>query len=55
MCKRVLEGGDPSGIYKVTNVKTNEIYIGKSTTVASRWTNHVKSAFGLEGVADSQF
>ena len=55
MAKRVLSGKDPSGIYKVTNIKTNEIYIGKSTTVASRWQNHVKSAFGLEGVADSQF
>lgn len=55
MAKRVLAGRDPSGIYKVTNIQTHEIYIGKSTTVASRWTNHCKSAFGLEGVADSQF
>ena len=55
MAKRVLTGRDPSGIYKVTNIKTNEIYIGKSTTIATRWQNHCKSAFGLEGVADSQF
>ena len=55
MAKRVLEGKDPSGIYKVTNIKTNEVYVGKSTTVATRWQNHTKSAFGLEGVADSQF
>ena len=55
MAKRVLAGRDPSGIYKVTNIKTNEVYIGKSTTIATRWQNHCKSAFGLEGVADSQF
>lgn len=55
MIKRVLINDDQSGIYKVTNIQTNEIYIGKSTSVATRWTNHVKSAFGLEGVADSQF
>lgn len=55
MAKRVLTRNDPSGIYKVTNIKTNEIYIGKSTTIATRWQNHCKSAFGLEGVADSQF
>ena len=55
MIKRVLEGKNPSGIYKVTNIKTQEIYIGKSTTIAERWTNHVKSACGLSGVADSQF
>lgn len=55
MTKRVLTGRDPSGIYKVTNMLTNEIYVGKSATIATRWINHVKSAFGLEGVADSQF
>lgn len=55
MIKRVLSGKDPSGIYKVTNIKTKEIYIGKSTGIGSRWTNHIKSAYGLEGVADSQF
>ena len=55
MVKRVLGGKDPSGIYKVTNIKTQEVYIGKSTTVGSRWQNHIKSACGLEGVAESQF
>ena len=55
MIKRVLEGRNPSGIYKVTNIKTNEIYIGKSTKIADRLQNHVKSACGLEGVAESQF
>lgn len=53
--KRVLKGRDPSGIYKITNIQTGEIYIGKSTGVATRWMNHIKSACGLEGVADSRF
>lgn len=55
MAKRVLCGRDPSGIYKVTNISTKEIYIGKSTTIGTRWHNHVKSAYGLAGVAESQF
>ena len=55
MIKRVLEGKNPSGIYKVTNIKTNEIYIGKSVKIADRFSNHIKSAYGLEGVAESQF
>lgn len=55
MIKRVLEGKNPSGIYKVTNIKTGEIYIGKSVKTADRFSNHVKSAYGLEGVAESQF
>ena len=50
MVKRVLEGKNPSG-----NIKTNEIYIGKSTKISDRFQNHVKSACGLEGVAESQF
>ena len=55
MVKRVLAGQEPSGIYKVTNIITQEKYIGKSTNISDRWVNHVKSACGLEGVADSQF
>ena len=55
MVKRVLEGRNPSGIYKITNIETQEIYIGKSTSVADRWINHIKAACGLDGVADSQF
>lgn len=55
MVKRVLEGKNPSGIYKVTNTQTNEVYIGKSVKIADRFVNHVKSACGLEGVAESQF
>lgn len=55
MIKRILEGRNPSGIYKVTNLKTKEIYIGKSTSIADRWKNHIKAACGLAGAADSQF
>ena len=55
MIKRVLGSRNPSGIYKVTNIRTKQAYIGKSTTIATRWQNHVKSACGLEGVADSMF
>ena len=53
MVKRVLEGEDPSGIYKITRLKTGEVYVGKSTTVRTRWANHVKTAFGVGTVAHS--
>lgn len=55
MIKRVLAGKNPAGIYKVTNTQTKEIYIGKSTSIGDRWQNHIKSAYGLSGVAESQF
>lgn len=55
MVQRVLSGRNPSGIYKVTNIQTEETYIGKSVKVADRWQNHCKAAAGLGGVAESQF
>ena len=55
MVKRVLAGRNPTGIYKITNIQTKEIYIGKSVAIGERWQNHVKSACGLSGVAESQF
>ena len=46
MVKRVLQGKAPSGIYKITRLKTGEIYIGKSTNVKDRWQQHCKTVFG---------
>ena len=53
MVKRVLAGGAPSGIYKITRLKTGEIYIGKSTDIKKRWTEHCKTAFGVGSIAHS--
>lgn len=53
MIKRVLNGKAPSGIYKITYLPTGESYIGKSTNVKTRWTNHIKTACGLDGAAKS--
>ena len=53
MVKRVLQGGTPSGIYKITRLKTGEIYIGKSTNVKDRWQQHCKTVFGAGTIAHS--
>ena len=53
MTKRVLGGRAPSGIYKITRLKTGEIYIGKSTDVKKRWTEHAKTAYGVGSIAHS--
>ena len=53
MIKRVLEGRAPSGIYKITRLKTGEIYIGKSTDIKARWQQHAKSAFNCGTIAHS--
>lgn len=51
MIKRVTGGRKVSGIYKITSKRTGEAYVGKTTDIATRWTNHCKTAIGLEGAA----
>ena len=51
MINRVLQGKEFCGIYRITNLKTNESYIGKSTNIKTRWQNHCKTAIGLDGMA----
>lgn len=53
MIKRVLGGKAPSGIYKITRLKTGEIYIGRSTDVKTRWQQHVKTVFNCGTIARS--
>jgi hypothetical protein len=53
MTKRVLGGRAPSGIYKITRLKTGEVYIGKSTDIKKRWTEHCKTAYGVGSIAHS--
>ena len=53
MVKRILQGGAPSGIYKITRLKTGEIYIGKSTNVKDRWVQHCKTVYGAGTIAHS--
>lgn len=50
--KRVAIEG--SGIYKITRIKTGEIYIGKAVNVSTRWSDHCKAALGVGTLASSQ-
>ena len=52
--KRILTNGDVSGVYKITRLKSGEIYIGQTTSVDKRWQEHVKSALGVGTLASSQ-
>ena len=51
MINRVLQGKEFCGIYRITNLKTNESYIGKSTNIKNRFKQHIRTAIGLDGVA----
>lgn len=51
MIKRIVGNEKCGGIYKITYKKTGEAYIGKTTDFQTRWTNHIKTAIGLEAAA----
>lgn len=53
MIKRVLGGRAPCGIYKITRLKTGEIYIGQSTDIKARFQQHAKSAFHCGTISHS--
>ena len=43
---------DKPGIYKITNIDSGKCYIGKSTNVKKRITDHFKSSIGIKTIAD---
>ena len=46
--RRVAGEGKVCGIYKITNVNTEECYIGQSVDIAERWKSHIKCGLGIE-------
>lgn len=50
--KRVAIEG--SGVYKITRIKTGEIYIGQARNVSTRFAEHCKAALGVGTLASSQ-
>ena len=50
--KRVAVEGP--GVYKITRIKTNEVYIGQAVNVSTRWADHCKTALGVGTLASSQ-
>lgn len=47
-----IEIKDDCGIYKLTNIDSGKCYIGKSTNVKKRITDHFKSSIGIKTIAD---
>ena len=52
--KRIIPKDKVSGIYKITRIKTGEVYIGQAVDVSDRWASHVKTALGVGTLASSQ-
>ena len=52
MLDYILPSKDCSGIYKITNIIDGKCYIGRSTSVRKRLTDHIKSTIGISTIAD---
>ena len=52
MLDYILPQKDCPGIYKITNILNGKCYIGRSTSVRKRLTDHIKSAIGISTIAD---
>ena len=51
---RIIGENTYGGIYKITNLDTQRAYIGRSTDLQKRLTEHVKGAFNISTIADQE-
>ena len=45
---RVVGSGRHTGIYRITNLRTQMCYVGQAVDIASRWQQHIKRAINAE-------
>ena len=48
LCNQVVGTATKCGIYKITNIKTKECYIGQAVDIAARWKQHAKCGLGID-------
>lgn len=55
LCNRVLKTSKTvTGIYKITNTLTKDVYIGQSVDIATRWKAHIKCGLGIDAPATNK-
>lgn len=50
----VIGATDATGIYKITNIKTKECYIGQALHIKDRWVEHAKCGLGIDTPAGNK-
>ena len=51
---RVVGADKISGIYKITNINDQRVYIGQAVDIAARWKQHIKRALGAEPITQNK-
>lgn len=54
LCNRVLGTATVCGIYKITNLISQQSYVGQSVDIASRWKDHIKCGLGIDASATNR-
>lgn len=54
MCNRILGTDIVCGIYKITNLVTEQCYVGQSVDCATRWKTHCKCGLGIDAPATNK-
>lgn len=54
LCNRVVGVDKKCGIYKITNINTEQVYIGQSVDIGSRWKQHIKCGLGIDAPATNK-
>ena len=47
LCLRLTKGKTITGIYKITNLLTSQVYVGQSVDISSRIKQHIKAGLGI--------
>lgn len=51
----ILQDKTKMGIYRITNLKTDQFYIGQSVDIYKRWTDHCKAGLGIDTPVGNKF
>lgn len=54
MCDRILGTKTVCGIYKITDLKTKQCYVGQSTNCQDRWKQHIRHGLGIDASATNK-
>lgn len=54
MLNRIIGTSKKSGIYRITNIESQQCYIGQGVDLARRLTEHIKGTLGIQSIADQR-
>lgn len=54
MLNRVVGDQKKTGIYRITDIETQECYVGQAVDIKARLTQHIKGSLGIQTIADQR-